>query len=73
MSAGTEYYNHLLFECIYVKPLWEVVEKICDFEITFDEILRTEECHSWDRILTLTSFLAYNEWLLFSLADKKRN
>ena len=45
--------KHLLFECVYVKPLWEVVEKICDFEITFDKILGIEECHSQDRILTL--------------------
>ena len=64
--------EHLLFECIYVKPLWEIVEKICDFRVTFDKILGTEECHSQDRILTLISFLVYKEWLLFSLADKKR-
>ena len=64
--------KHLLFECIYVKPLWEIVEEICDFEITFDKILGTEECHSQDHILTLISFLVYKEWLLFSLADKKR-
>ena len=30
--------KHLLFKCIYVKPLWEVVEKICDFRKTFDKI-----------------------------------
>ena len=65
--------KHLLFGCIYVKPLWKVVEKICDFEITFDKILGTEECHSQDRILTLISFLIYEEWLLFSLAGKRRN
>ena len=41
--------------------------------ITFDKILGVEECYSQDRILTLISFLIYNEWLLFSLADKKRN
>ena len=63
--------KNLLLECIYVKPLSEVVEKICDFEITFDKILRIEECHTQDHILTLISFLIYKEWLLFSLADKK--
>ena len=50
-----------------------MVEKICDFEITFDKILGIEECHSQDRILTFVSFLVYKEWLLFSLVDKKRN
>ena len=64
--------KRLLFECIYVKPLWEIVEDICDFEITFDKILGTEECDNQDRILTLSSFLVYKEWLLFPLADKER-
>ena len=73
VCQGEQSLKYLLFECIYVKPLWEVVEKICDFEITFDKILKIEECHSQDRILTLVSFPVYKEWLLFSLADKKRN
>ena len=47
-------------------------EKIFDFRITFDNIQGTEECHSQDRILTLISFLAYKEWFLFSIVDKKR-
>ena len=64
--------KHLLFECIYVKPVWEIVEEICDFEITFDKILGPEECHCQDHILMLISFLVYKEWLLFSLADKER-
>ena len=57
----------------YVKPLWEVVEKICDSELTFDKILGIEECYSQDRILTLISFLIYKEWLLLSLDNKKRH
>ena len=50
-----------------------MVEKICDFEITFDKILGIEECYNQDHIPPLISFLIYKEWLLFSLADKKRN
>ena len=65
--------KHLLWECVYVKPLWEIVEKMCDFEITFDKILGIEECYSQDRILTLISFLIYKEWLLLSLDNKKRH
>ena len=61
--------KHLLFECIYVKPLREVVKKICDFIITFDNILGNEECHSQCGILILISLFAYKEWLLFSLVD----
>ena len=65
--------KHLLWECVYVKPLWEIVEKMCDFEITFDKILGIEECYSQNRILTLISFLIYKEWLLLSLDNKKRH
>ena len=65
--------KHLLCECVYVKPLWVIVEKMCDFEITFDIILGIEECYSQDRILTLISFLIYKEWLLLSLVIKKRH
>ena len=64
--------KHILFECIYVKLLWEVVEKICDFRVTFKIILGTEECHSQDGILTPISFFVYKEWLLFPSVDKKR-
>ena len=38
--------KHLLLECVYVKVLWEVVEKICDLRITFDKILVIEESRS---------------------------
>ena len=51
--------KHLLFQCIYVKLLWAVLEKICDSRITFDNILGIEECHRQDRILTWISFLVY--------------
>ena len=64
--------KHLLFECIYVKPLQEV-EKKCDFRITFDKVLGTEECHRQACILTLISFLVNNERFLFSLVEKKRS
>ena len=39
----------------------------------FGNCISNSKCHSQDRILTLVSFLIYKEWLLFSLADKKRN
>ena len=39
VCQGEQSIKHLLFECIHVKPLWEVVEKICDFEIAFDKFL----------------------------------
>ena len=59
--------------CRSVKPLWEIVEKMCGFEITFKKILGIEGCYSQDRIPTLISFFIYKEWLLLSLDSKKRH
>ena len=28
--------EHLLWECVSIKLLWEMVEQMCDFKITFD-------------------------------------
>ena len=28
--------KHLLWDCLYVKPLWEIVGDVCGFEISFD-------------------------------------
>ena len=65
--------EHLLWKCDYVKPLWSIVEKVCDFEITYGKILEIEDWCKQDWVLTLMSFLVYKEWLLLSLEDKKRS
>ena len=39
----TQSIKHLLWECDYVKPLWSIVEKVCDFEITYGKILLIED------------------------------
>ena len=63
--------KHLLWDCPYVKPLWEIVGDVCGFEISFDRILGTEDCNGYDYVLTLISFLIYKEWLLLSLEGTK--
>ena len=65
--------EHLLFDCTYVKPLWNMIERVCDFHISFNKILGIDECNKQDRVLTLISFLIYKEWLLLSLENKKRS
>ena len=61
--------EHLLWECDYVKPLWSIVEKVCDFEITYDKILEIEDDCKQDHMLTLRAFLVYNEYLLLCLEN----
>ena len=67
-SQSTE---HLQWECDYVKPLCSIVEKVCDFEITYGKILGIEDCCKQDRVLKLMSFLVYKKWLLLSSEGKK--
>ena len=62
-----------LWDCLFVKPLWEIVVDVCGFEISFDRILGTGDCNGYDHVLTLISFLTYKEWLLLSLEGKKNN
>ena len=65
--------EHLLYECDYVKPLWGLVEQICDVDINFKKILGLDRCCEHNNLLTVVCFLIYKEWLLLSLEKKKRN
>ena len=64
--------QHLLWDCEYVRPLWEKVKCVCDFPITYTKILGIDECYNQDNVLTIVTFLIYKEWLLLSLDDKRR-
>lgn len=65
--------EHLLYDCIYVKPLWYLVEEICNETITFQKIIGVDKDFHHNNIVTLICFLIYKEWLLLSLQDKGRN
>ncbi len=65
--------EHLLLNCRYVKPLWDVVENLFNLDVTFEKILGTLDCCQQDHILTMISFLIYKEWLLYSLDNKSRS
>ena len=65
--------EHLLFGCIYVKPLWIVVQTVFDIGMNFKIILGVDNTYEYDNIVTIVSFLIYKEWLLSSLVNKSRN
>ena len=65
--------EHLLFECRYVKPLWDVIEKLIGARISFKQILGLDNLFREDSILSVISFLLYKEWLVLSLENKQRN
>ena len=65
--------EHLLFDCHYVKPLWRVVESLCDIKVSFHVILGVHGSSDYDNLITLVSFLIYKEWLVLSLENKSRS
>ena len=48
--------EHLLYDCVYVKPLWCLVDEVCIDNITFKKIL---ELTSVFTIITLYQYLAF--------------
>ena len=65
--------EHLLFQCRYVKPIWNIVDKVFDSNVTFMQILGLDSGFQYNRIVTLTSFLIYKQWLQYSFENKARN
>ena len=65
--------EHLLWNCRYVKSLWKIVESVLDTKLNFDLILGINNSCKEPYVLTLVSFLVYNEWLMLSLENKFRN
>ena len=65
--------EHLLFTCVYVKPLWQKVEQIFNTRVKFDTILGIQKDFGQDFLITLLSFLIYKDWLINSLENKCRS
>ncbi len=65
--------EHLLFDCIYVKPLWCLVEEVCIDNITFKKIIGVDKSFHHNNFVSIISFLIYKEWVLLSLQRKHRH
>ena len=65
--------EHLLFNCIYVQPLWEKVNCILNTNINFQTLLGLNNVTIFYHIPTIISFLIYKEWLLQSLNNRKKS
>ena len=65
--------EHLLFKCYYVKPLWRVVESLCNIRVSFEVILGVHDSNDYDNLMTVVSFLIYKEWLILSLDNKSKS
>ena len=65
--------EHLLFECQYVKPLWDKVNNTFSTKVNYKVILGLDGTCDIDLIVTMICYFIYKEWLLVSLEDKCRN
>ena len=63
--------QHLLFDCKYVKQLWQLLGTVFNTTIDYDVILGLKN-QTISFIVTLVSFCVYKEWLLCSLDGKSR-
>ena len=73
ICGETQSIEHLLYSCVYVRPLWQIVEHAFEVDIYFKCILGLDEHCEHDDIITIVSFLIYKDWLLPSLQNKNRN
>ena len=56
--------EHLLYNCSYLKPLWNVVDLVFETKVNFIQILGLDELFDHGFVTTLICFLIYKEWLL---------
>ena len=67
--------KHLLFDCIYVKPIWKVIESILHCNISYSDIFcgfHNDNSLFSNYLCSMCAFVIYKEWLLCSLKSKKR-
>ena len=65
--------EHFLFDCKYVKPLWNLLENVYNVKISFKSILGIDKPFEYNSLVTIIAFLIYKEWLILSLENKKRS
>ena len=58
--------GHLLFECVFVKEVWVLVERMLDCKITYDDILCGFE-NNQKYVSAIAAFAIYKDWLLTSI------
>ena len=72
MQSGTNYRTSLYSYCC-VSPLWHIVNNVLGVNVNYYQILGLDENFNHNAIITIVSFLIYEEWSLLSLCDKSRS
>ena len=66
--------KHLLFDCSYVKPLWEVMESILGVTIEYSDIIcgfHQDKCIFANYLSNICAYTIYKDYLIHSF-DKER-
>ena len=64
--------EHLVYNCQYVNPLWNIINSAVTITVDFKHILGTEWPFEYNTLVAIVSYFIYKEWLLLSLHNKKR-
>lgn len=65
--------KHLLFDCTYVKPVWNIVNNQLALDISYQQILGLDKSFDHNAIVTIICFIIYKEWLVLSFQNKARS
>ena len=72
LCYSDETIEHLLYNCIFVKTLWNNLGSLMDRPVSCRDVILGTRCKETNFILTLISFLVYKEWLKASLENEPR-
>ncbi len=72
LCGNTQSIEHLLYSCIYIQPLWGIINNIFGLSLSYRQILGLDKQFKHDFVTTIVSFIIYKHWLLLSLEHKKR-
>ena len=65
--------EHLIFECVFVKEVQVLVERMLDCKIPYDDILCGFENNLIaNYVSNIVAFTIYKNWLLYSLKSEKK-
>jgi len=65
--------EHLLYRCVHVKPLWQMINHVFRLNVNFRQILGIDTKFNQNPVTTIVCFLIYKQWLLLSLENKGRS
>ena len=65
--------GHLLFECVFVKEIWELVERMLRCKIVYDYIFCGFQNNLFSNYVSnIAAFTTYKDWVLQTIKSEER-